>query len=126
MCDDLHELSDGMRYLGTCWLCGRRCLRRPMGLRGEGCWSCTVRVFDRNPRSNATIEDAIEFHTFASLEASMRATNGIPLGCSLFLPVGTVNSVQTLKDDFKKCCSCIEQTAQMFDKDLDIPCEVVG
>lgn len=29
-------------------------------------------------------------------------------------------------DDFKKCCSCIEQTAQMFDKDLDIPCEVVG
>jgi hypothetical protein len=28
----------------------------------------------------------------------MHATNDIPLGCSLLLPVGTVNSVQTLKD----------------------------
>jgi tRNA pseudouridine(38-40) synthase len=28
----------------------------------------------------------------------MHVTNGIPLRCSLFLPVGTVNSVQTLKD----------------------------
>jgi beta-glucosidase len=28
----------------------------------------------------------------------MRATNGIPLGCPLFLPVHAVNSVQTLKD----------------------------
>jgi hypothetical protein len=27
----------------------------------------------------------------------MRVTNGIPLGCPLFLPVHTVNSVQTLK-----------------------------
>jgi hypothetical protein len=27
----------------------------------------------------------------------MRVTNGIPLGVSLLLPVGTVNSVQTLK-----------------------------
>jgi hypothetical protein len=27
----------------------------------------------------------------------MRVTNGIPLGCSLLFPVGTVNSVQTLK-----------------------------
>jgi hypothetical protein len=27
----------------------------------------------------------------------MRVTNGIPLGCSLLLPVDTVNSVQTLK-----------------------------
>jgi hypothetical protein len=27
----------------------------------------------------------------------MRLTNGIPLGCSLLLPVGTVNSVQTRK-----------------------------
>jgi hypothetical protein len=27
----------------------------------------------------------------------MRATNGIPLGCPLFLPVHTVNCVQTLK-----------------------------
>jgi hypothetical protein len=31
------------------------------------------------------------------LEASMRLTNGIPLGCPLFLPVHTVNCVQTLK-----------------------------
>jgi hypothetical protein len=29
----------------------------------------------------------------------MRATNAIPLGCSLLLPVGTVNCVQTLKAD---------------------------
>jgi hypothetical protein len=34
---------------------------------------------------------AIEFHTVAPLEASKRVTNGIPLGCSLLLPVGTVN-----------------------------------
>jgi hypothetical protein len=27
----------------------------------------------------------------------MRVTNGIPLGCSLLLPVHTVNSVQTLQ-----------------------------
>ena len=27
----------------------------------------------------------------------MRVTNGIPLGCQLLLPVGTVNSVETLK-----------------------------
>jgi hypothetical protein len=35
--------------------------------------------------------------THAPLEASMRVTNGIPLGLSLLLPVETVNSVQTLK-----------------------------
>jgi hypothetical protein len=34
-----------------------------------------------------------------SLEASMRVTNGISLGCPLFLPVHTVNCVQTLKVD---------------------------
>jgi hypothetical protein len=32
-----------------------------------------------------------------SLEASRSVTNGIPLGCPLFLPVDTVNCVQTLK-----------------------------
>jgi hypothetical protein len=32
-----------------------------------------------------------------SLEASKGVTNGIPLGCSLLLPVGTVNCVATLK-----------------------------
>ena len=32
-----------------------------------------------------------------ALEANMRVPNGIPLGCPLLLPVGTVNRVQTLK-----------------------------
>jgi hypothetical protein len=32
-----------------------------------------------------------------SLEANMRVINGIPLGCSLLLPVCTANSVQTLQ-----------------------------
>jgi hypothetical protein len=35
--------------------------------------------------------------TSCSFEANMRVTNGIPLGWSLLSPVGTVNSVQTLK-----------------------------
>jgi hypothetical protein len=30
-------------------------------------------------------------------------TNGIPLGCPLLLPVGTVNSVQTLKAQCSQC-----------------------
>jgi hypothetical protein len=44
-----------------------------------------------------TLEDAIGSHA-SSLEASKRVTNGIPLGCSLLLPVGTVNHVETLQD----------------------------
>ena len=46
-----------------------------------------------------TLEDAIEFHAFAPLEAlaSVCVTSGIPLRSQLLLPVGTVNSVQTLK-----------------------------
>jgi hypothetical protein len=51
-----------------------------------------VRVF----RKKLTLEDAIGSHA-CSLEASMRVTNGIPLGCSLLLPVDTVICVQTLK-----------------------------
>jgi hypothetical protein len=47
----------------------------------------------RNPLSRS----AVEFHAFAPLDASKRVTNGIPLGCPLLLPVGSVNSVQTLK-----------------------------
>jgi hypothetical protein len=43
------------------------------------------------------LEDAIEIHALALFEASMRVINGIPLGCSLLLPVGTVNSVKTRK-----------------------------
>jgi hypothetical protein len=53
----------------------------------------TVRGF----RQKFTVEDAIGFHAFAPLEASRRETNDIPLGCPLFLPVHTVNCVQTLK-----------------------------
>jgi hypothetical protein len=53
---------------------------------------CTVRVF----RLNFTLEDAIGSHA-CSLEASMRLTNGMPLGCPFLLPVGTVNCVQALK-----------------------------
>jgi hypothetical protein len=53
----------------------------------------TVRVFQQK----FTFEDAIELHAFAPLEANMRVTNGILLGIPLLLPVGTVNSVQTLK-----------------------------
>ena len=33
-------------------------------------------------------------------EASRRVTNGIPLGCPLFLPVHAVNCVQTRKASF--------------------------
>jgi hypothetical protein len=51
-----------------------------------------VRVF----RQKFTLEDAIGSHA-CSLEANTRVTNGIPLGSSLFLPVDTVNCVQTLK-----------------------------
>jgi hypothetical protein len=58
-----------------------------------------VRVF----RQKFTLEDAIGSHA-CSLEASWRVTNGIPLGCSLFLPVHTINCVQTLKapEDYAK------------------------
>jgi hypothetical protein len=53
-----------------------------------------VRIF----RQKFTLEDAIGIHA-CSLEANTRVTNGIPLGSSLFLPVCTVNCVQTLKVD---------------------------
>jgi hypothetical protein len=53
---------------------------------------CPVRVF----RQKFTPEDAIGSHG-RSLETNMRVTNGIPLGSSLLLPVGTVHCVQTLK-----------------------------
>jgi hypothetical protein len=51
----------------------------------------------RARRQKFTLDDAIGSRT-CSLEASRRVTNGIPLGCPLFLPVHTVNCVQTLKD----------------------------
>jgi NAD(P)-dependent dehydrogenase (short-subunit alcohol dehydrogenase family) len=39
-----------------------------------------------------------ETHTRGCLKRAGVGTNGIPLGCPLFLPVHTVNYVQTLKD----------------------------
>jgi hypothetical protein len=42
------------------------------------------------------LEDIIGAHA-CSLEMSMCVTTGIPLGCSLLLPVDAVNCVQTLK-----------------------------
>jgi hypothetical protein len=39
----------------------------------------------------------MEFHAFAPLEASMRVTNGMPLGCLFLVPVGTVNFIQNQK-----------------------------
>jgi hypothetical protein len=54
--------------------------------------SRTVRVF----RQKFTLEDAIGSHA-CSLEANIRVTNSIPLGCQLPLTVATMNSVQTLK-----------------------------
>jgi hypothetical protein len=47
-------------------------------------------------RQKFTLEDAIGSRE-CSLEANIRVTNGIPLGCPLLLPVGTVNCIQTLK-----------------------------
>jgi hypothetical protein len=52
----------------------------------------TVRVL----RQKFTLKGAIGSHA-CSLEASRCVTNGIPLGCPLFLLVRTVNCVQTLK-----------------------------
>jgi hypothetical protein len=49
-----------------------------------------VRVFDRSLHSRMPLVP-----TPAPLEASRRVTNGIPLGCPLFLPVHTVNCIQT-------------------------------
>jgi hypothetical protein len=49
-------------------------------------------LFDRNLHSAMTLVP-----TPAPREASRCVTNGIPLGCPLFSPVGTVNFVQTLK-----------------------------
>jgi hypothetical protein len=56
-------------------------------------WNGTVRVFWQK----FALEDAIGSHA-CSLGANTRVTNGIPLGRPLFLPVYTVNCVQTLKE----------------------------
>jgi hypothetical protein len=48
------------------------------------------------------LEDANGSHARTFI-ASMRVANGIRLGCSLLLPVGTANYVATLKAQ-KTCC----------------------
>jgi hypothetical protein len=58
----------------------------------------TVRVV----RQKFTLEDAFGSHA-CSLEVDMRVINSIHLGCSLLLPVDTVNCVQTRKA-FKQMC----------------------
>jgi hypothetical protein len=65
------------------------CSNRPSSSNASNSNECTVRVF----RQKFTLEDAIGSHA-CSLEASRRATNGMHLGCSLLLPVDTVNWVQ--------------------------------
>jgi hypothetical protein len=62
-----------------------------------GDWSFDEHMYGARFRQKIPLEDDIGSHT-CSLEASMRVTNGIPLGCSLLLPVHTINCVQTLKD----------------------------
>jgi hypothetical protein len=57
-----------------------------------------ARLYGSFFRQKFTLEDAIGSYA-CSLEATMRVTNGIPLGCSLVLPVDTANCVQTLKAD---------------------------
>jgi hypothetical protein len=54
--------------------------------------ACTVHVFDR-----ITAGDHIGSTPARFKQTSMHVTNGIPLGCSLLLPVHTVICVQTLK-----------------------------
>jgi Ca2+-binding EF-hand superfamily protein len=65
------------------------------GFGGHSTWGNRLRTV-RGFRQEFTLEDAIGSHA-CSLEARMRVNNGIPLGCSLLLPVHTVNCVQTLK-----------------------------
>jgi hypothetical protein len=42
----------------------------------------------------------------------MRVTIAISLGCSLLLPVGTVNPVQTLKANDHELCHCTDDVTQ--------------
>jgi hypothetical protein len=50
-------------------------------------------------RQEITLEDDIEVHTslLRLKRPAVRVHNGIPLGCSLLSPVGTVNCVHILK-----------------------------
>jgi hypothetical protein len=55
-------------------------------------------------RQKFALDDAVGSHA-CSLEANMRVTHDIPLGCPLLLPVSTVNFVQTLKVERKPLLS---------------------
>jgi hypothetical protein len=55
--------------------------------------ACTVRVF----RQGFTLEDAIEVHAFAPLEANRRVTNDIPLSGVYFLTGSLCNLRHTVK-----------------------------
>jgi len=83
----------------------------PWGLTesNASCSCCTVRVF----LQKFTLEDAIGSHA-CLLQANMRVTNGIPLGCPLLLPVGTVNWVQTLK--VRACCKLPRTRLVLFNR----------
>jgi hypothetical protein len=63
-------------------------------------------------RPDFALEDDIGSHD-CSLEAIMRVTNGDPLGWVTLLPVGTVNSVQTLKANNDGLIDLQEFTAAM-------------
>jgi hypothetical protein len=64
----------------------------------QTCWENTARLIPCGARfcNRFTLEDAIGSHA-CSLEASMRVTNDIPLGCPLPLTITTANSIQILK-----------------------------
>jgi hypothetical protein len=68
-----HEISQGKGYTAL----AQEMFADGVELMGQA--TCTVRVFGQK----FTLEDAIEFHAFAPLEASRRVTNDIPLGCPL-------------------------------------------
>jgi hypothetical protein len=61
----------------------------------QSSWPGPVRVSDRNYTRGCHWIHACSLE--CPLEATLRVTNGIPLGSSLLLPVSTVNSVQTRK-----------------------------
>jgi hypothetical protein len=60
-------------------------------------WRDKVKGAARGFEHDFALKDVIGSYACVLDDASRRATIGIPLGCSLLLPVGTVNSVQTLK-----------------------------
>jgi hypothetical protein len=70
---------------------------------GMMAWGDRMLKYDSSFRQKLALEDVIGSDA-CLLEASMRVTNSIPLGCSLFLPVHTINCVQTLKVHWEEAC----------------------